>query len=70
MTTRWMVKIFSSPGSGYFHCSSSGWPTFVRTRYISPVPRESCWNVAIRRESGDQRSTGRGLLVQPALLVA
>ena len=70
MTTRWIVKIFSSPGSGYAHCSSSGWPTFVRTRYMSPTPRASCWNVAILRESGDQSSTGRGLFVHPALLVA
>jgi len=34
------------------------------------TPRPSCWNVAIRRESGDQVRTGLSLRTQPALLVA
>src|SRR5678816_1898437 len=70
MMTRLIRKISESPGSGYFHCLSSGCPTLVVTTYISPVPRLSCWKVAIFLESGDQSSTGRSLMVQPALLVA
>src|SRR5688572_7910244 len=70
MTTRWSVKMCSSPGKGYFHACSSGCPTRVLTRYISPTLRPSCWKVAIRFESGDHSRMGRSLLVQPALLVA
>ena len=70
MITRLMRKITLSPGSGYFHASSTGAPTVVRTRYISLTPRPSCWNVAIFLESGDHVSTGMSLLTQPALLVA
>src|SRR5262245_28387525 len=70
MMTRCISKILVSPGRGYFHVSSVGWPTAVCTRYISPTPRPSCWNVAIFLESGDQRRTGRSLRVQPALSVA
>ena len=70
MTTRLIRKITLSPGIGYFQASSFGWPTAVLTRYIVLVPRASCWNVAIRFESGDHNTTGRSLLVQPALSVA
>ena len=70
MTTRSIMKILASPGSGYFHACSVGAPTFVLTRYISLTPRPSCWNVAIRFESGDQARTGASLFVQPALFVA
>src|SRR5690606_18664849 len=70
MITRWIRKITLSDGSGYRHASSRGAPTFVVTRYILLTPRESCWNVAIFFESGDQSSTGASLRVQPALLVA
>ena len=70
MTTRSIMVITSSPGSGYFHACSVGWPTTVLTRYISPTPRWSCWKVAIFFESGDHTSTGRSLRRQPALSVA
>src|SRR5215472_11188497 len=65
-----MVGTTSSPGSGYFHARSAGWPTLVSTRYISPTLRWSCWNVAMRLESGDHARMGRLLLLQPALSVA
>ena len=42
-TTGSIMNTLSSPGSGYFHASSSGWPTLVLTVYISPTPRWSCW---------------------------
>ena len=70
MTTRSIIVMTSSPGSGYFQACSVGWPTVVLTRYISPALRWSCWNVAIFFESGDHVSTGRSLCVQPALSVA
>ena len=70
ITTRWIVVITLSPGSGYFHCSSTGCPTRLCTRYISPTPRSSCWNVAIFLESEDHSTTGRSLRIQPALSVA
>ena len=70
MTTRWIMVTTASPGSGYFQACSVGWPTVVSTRYISPTPRWSCWNVAIFFESGDQRRIGRSLRAQPALSVA
>src|SRR5687768_2091907 len=53
MITRWIVKMCSSPGSGYFQAWRRGWPTRVSTRYISPTLRPSCWKVAIFFESGD-----------------
>ena len=68
MITRWIMVTTSSPGSGYFHACSSGCPTLVSTRYISPTPRWSCWNVAIFFESGDQSTIGRSLL-RPAGVV-
>ena len=70
MTTRWIVVTTLSPGSGYFQAWSTGCPTRVSTRYISPTPRWSCWKVAIFFESGDQVKTGRSLRVHPALSVA
>ena len=70
MTTRLMRKIRLSPGSGYFHDSSSGWPTFVVAMCIMPTPRASCWKVAIMSDPGDQSSTGESRLTHPALLVA
>jgi len=70
ITTRWIMATTLSPGSGYFHACSTGWPTFVSTRYISPTPRWSCWKVAIFRESGDHSTIGRSLWTQPALSVA
>ena len=70
MTTRSIMVMNSSPGSGYFQARSIGWPATVFTRYISPALRWSCWKVAIRFESGDHTSTGASLLVQPALSVA
>ena len=50
--------------------TSFGCPTCDLTRYMSPVPRASCWKVAIFFESSDQTTTGRSLLVHPALSVA
>src|SRR6478736_8638390 len=70
MTTRWIVDTTSSPGSGYFHTCSSGWPALVLTRYISPTLRWSCRNVATCFESGDHTTIGRSLLTHPALSVA
>ncbi len=70
MITRSIMVTTLSPGSGYFHAWSSGWPTRVLTRYISPVPRWSCWKVAILRESGLHNTTGRSDLRHPALSVA
>src|SRR5258705_13981090 len=67
---RWIIGISLSPGKGYFHAFSVGCPTLVEARYISPTLRWSCLNVAIFFESGDQRSVGLSLLVQPALSVA
>ena len=69
-TLRLLRKMRLSPGSGYFHASSSGAPTLVRTRNMSLTPRPSCWKVAIFFESGDQVSTGSSLCTQPALFVA
>ena len=43
MTTRCIIATFSSPGSGYFHDLSTGWPALVSTRYMSPTLRSSCW---------------------------
>jgi hypothetical protein len=37
------VATFSSPGSGYFHDLSTGWPALASTRYMSPTLRSSCW---------------------------
>ena len=68
-TTRWIIETTSSPGSGYFHAWSSGWPTLVLTRYISPTLRWSCWKVATCSESGDHTAIGRSLAPQPALSV-
>jgi hypothetical protein len=65
-----MRKITLSPGSGYFHVSTFGAPTPVPASVISLTPRPSCWNVARRRESGLQVTTGSSPCVQPALLVA
>ena len=65
-----MRKMRLSPGSGYCHDSSSGWPTFVVAMCIMPTPRASCWKVAIMSEAGDQSSTGESRLTHPALLVA
>ena len=59
-----------SPGSGYFQLRSTGCPTFVCTRCMSPTFRSSCCCVAIFFESGDQSRMARSLLVQPALSVA
>ncbi len=59
-----------SPGRGYFQVSSFGRPTLVVVRYMLPTRRWSWRKVAILRESGDQRSTGLSLWVQPALSVA
>ena len=39
MTTRSIIVMNSSPGSGYFHACSVGWPATVFTRYISPALR-------------------------------
>src|SRR6056297_3337286 len=70
ITTRFSLKITLSPGRGYFQASSSGWPTLVEARYISPTPRASCLNVEIRLESGDHKTTGLSLFTHPALLMA
>ena len=70
ITTRSTRKITLSPGRGYRQASSSGSPTFVRTRYMWLTPRPSCWKVAMRRESGDHVSTGISLRTHPALFVA
>lgn len=59
-----------SPGIGYFHCSSSGCPSLLLTKYMSPLLRWSCWNVAILRESGDHSRIALSLCFQPALSVA
>ena len=42
ITTGSIMNTFSSPGSGYFQASSTGWPTLVCTVYISPTPRWFC----------------------------
>ena len=70
MMTRWSIATTLSPGSGYFHALSIGWPAFVSTRYMSPTFRSSCCYVAIFFESGDQSTMARSLLAQPALSVA
>ena len=60
-----------SPGSGYFHCCSTGWPfLLVCTTYISPTLRWSCWKVAIFFESGDHSTMALSVCFQPALSVA
>ncbi len=68
--TRWIIVMLVSPGSGYFHACSVGWPTLVTTRYMSPVLRWSCWYVANSFESGDQSPMAWSLCFQPALSVA
>ena len=72
MMTRLIIATSGSPGSGYFHARSTGWPplTGVSTRYMSPTFRSSCCCVAIFLPSGDQDSDGAALVAQPALLVA
>ena len=70
MTTRSIMVTCSSPTSGYFQVSTTGWPTLVDTRVMLPVRRWSCWKVAIFVESGDHARIGRSLCVQPALSVA
>src|SRR5688500_1515709 len=70
MITRCSMATTLSPGSGYFQERSTGWPTFVSTRYMSPTLRSSCCCVAIFFESGDQSRIGRSLLTHPALSVA
>ena len=72
MITRLIIATTGSPGSGYFHARSTGWPplTGVSTRYMSPTLRSSCCCVAIFLLSGDQESDAPALVAQPALLVA
>jgi hypothetical protein len=61
MTTRSNHEDLLIAGQRIFQASSLGWPTPVLTRYISPVPRSSCWKVAIFFESGDQSRIGLSL---------
>ena len=68
MTTRCSIATTSSPGSGYFHAFSTGWPAFVSTRYMSPTLRSSCWSVAIFFESGDHSTIG-AVALRPAGVV-
>ena len=70
MIERVVIVTCSSPTSGYFQVSTTGWPTLVDTSVMLPVRRGSCWNVAIFVESGDHTRIGRSLWVQPALSVA
>src|SRR5271157_3312434 len=65
ITTRWIMAMESSPGSGYFQDCNVGWPTLVSTRYMSPTLRWSCWKVAIFLESGDHSRMGRSLFSHP-----
>ena len=68
--TRSIMVMSLSPTNGYFHVSTSGWPTLVDTSVIVPVLRWSCWKVAMRFESGDHSTIARSLCTQPALSVA
>ena len=70
MITRSIMVTSLSPGSGYFHACSLGWPTLVVTRYMSPLLRWSCWKVAILLESGDHSRIAWSVCFQPALSVA
>ncbi len=70
MMTRSIMVTSLSPASGYFHACSSGCPSLVLTRYMSPVLRWSCWKVAILRESGDHATMALSVCCQPALSVA
>src|SRR5690242_9055558 len=51
--------MIESPGRAYGYECSTAAGLFVSRRYIRRTPRSSILYVAIRRESGDQTSTGR-----------
>src|ERR1039457_5944418 len=65
--TRRIIATVSSPGSGYFHACSTGCPTLVSTRYISPTLRWSCWKVAIFFEAADQATITRSVFTHTGL---